>query len=247
MLKNVDVLVFDIQDVGARFYTYPTTLAYVLEASAPLKIPVYVLDRPNPVNGVAVEGPLLDAKYFSFLGYFHGPIRHGLTVGELARLYNGENKIAADLRVIPMQGWRRSMFMDETGLEWVSPSPAIRSLTAAILYPGSCLLENDAVLIERTSMPLTRARPRTETAYSSARSRRRRFPAGRSLDTEWPPSDCESPATTDPFESGLIHKHCSAASLALGSRADPPRSCFRRCYRRASSPTVRPWRIGPWK
>jgi uncharacterized protein YbbC (DUF1343 family) len=149
MLKDVDVLVFDIQDVGARFYTYPTTLAYLLEVAAQNKKPVYVLDRPNPINGIAVEGPLLDNRYFSFIGYFRRPIRHGMTMGEMARMFNSENRFGADLHVIRMQGWDRRMWMDETGLEWVSPSPAIRNLTEAILYPGTCLLENAAVSIGR--------------------------------------------------------------------------------------------------
>ena len=149
MLKNLDVLLFDIQDVGARFYTYPTTLNYVLEAAAQKKIPVYVLDRPNPINGIAVEGPLLDRKHFSFIGYFREPIRHGMTIGELGAMFNGENKYGADLHVIKMQGWDRHMWMDQTGLEWVSPSPAIRNLTEATLYPGTCLLENTVVSIGR--------------------------------------------------------------------------------------------------
>jgi uncharacterized protein YbbC (DUF1343 family) len=149
MLKNVDVLVFDIQDVGARFYTYPTTLLYVLEAAAQKKIPVYVLDRPNPINGVVVEGPLIDPKHFSFIGNFREPIRHGMTIGELGGMFNGENKFGAELHVIKMVGWDRRMWMDQTGLEWVSPSPAIRNLTEATLYPGTCLLENTAVSIGR--------------------------------------------------------------------------------------------------
>jgi uncharacterized protein YbbC (DUF1343 family) len=149
MLKNVDALVYDLQDVGARFYTYTTTLGYMLEAAAAQKIPIYVLDRPNPINGIAVEGPLLDAKYFSIIGYARRPIRHGMTIGELARLFNGENKIGADLHVIKMEGWERRMWMDETGLEWITPSPNLRNLTAAILYPGSCLLENTVVSVGR--------------------------------------------------------------------------------------------------
>ncbi len=141
MIQNVDALVYDIQDVGARFYTFITTLGYTLEAAAKAKIPYYVLDRPNPINGVGVEGPLLDQQHFSFVGYMRMPIRHGMTVGELARLYNGENKLGAELHVIEMQGWKRSMWYDETGLSWVNPSPNIRNLTQAILYPGACLLE----------------------------------------------------------------------------------------------------------
>ncbi len=141
MLKNVDALVYDIQDVGVRFYTYITTLGYTLEEAAKAKIPYYVLDRPNPINGVAVEGPLLAEKYFSFVGYMRMPIRHGMTVGELARMYNGEKKLGAVLHVIEMQGWNRRMWFDETGLEWVNPSPNLRSFTQVILYPGTCLLE----------------------------------------------------------------------------------------------------------
>lgn len=149
MLKDLDALVYDIQDIGARFYTYITTLGYMLEAAAQAHIPFYVLDRPNPINGLAVEGPLLDSKYISFVGYMRMPIRHGMTVGELARMYNGENKLSADLRVIRMQGWRRSMWFDETGLEWISPSPNMRNLTQAILYPGACLLESREVSVGR--------------------------------------------------------------------------------------------------
>jgi uncharacterized protein YbbC (DUF1343 family) len=149
MLKNVDVLVFDIQDVGARFYTYPTTLGYVLQAAGAQKIPVYVLDRPNPINGIAVEGPLLDPKYFSFIGYFREPIRHGMTIGELGQMFNAENKFGAELHVIKMEGWDRHMWMDQTGLEWIAPSPAIRNLTEAILYPATCLLETTVSSIGR--------------------------------------------------------------------------------------------------
>ena len=149
MLKNLDALVYDLQEVGARFWTYTTALGYMLEAAAAQKIPIYVLDRPNPINGIAVEGALLDPAHFSVIGYGRRPIRHGMTSGELAQLFNGENKIGADLHVIKMEGWERRMWMDETGLEWIAPSPNIRNLTAAILYPGSCMLENTAVSVGR--------------------------------------------------------------------------------------------------
>ena len=141
MLRGVEVLVFDMQDVGARFYTYITTLGYVMEEAAKASIPIYVLDRPNPINGVTVEGPLLDSMYESFVGYARLPIRHGMTMGELALLYNGERKIHADLHVIAMEGWERRMWYDETGLPWVNPSPVMLTLTEATLYPGSCLLD----------------------------------------------------------------------------------------------------------
>jgi uncharacterized protein YbbC (DUF1343 family) len=149
MLQKVDIVVYDIQDIGARFYTYITTLGYALEEAAKAGIPFFVLDRPNPINGVAVEGPLLDAGHVSFVGYMRMPIRHGMTVGELARMYNGEKGLRADLHVIEMQGWTRNMWLDSTGLEWVNPSPNIRNLTQAILYPGSCLLESNQVSVGR--------------------------------------------------------------------------------------------------
>jgi uncharacterized protein YbbC (DUF1343 family) len=142
MLRGIDALVFDIQDVGARFYTYETTMAYAMEAAAKAGIPYYVLDRPNPITGRHVEGPLLDAANQSFVGYFPGlPVRHGMTMGELARLFNGENKIGAALTVIQMRDWNRGDWFDETGLAWIDPSPNMRSLNAATLYPGLCLLE----------------------------------------------------------------------------------------------------------
>ena len=142
MLDGLDALVFDIQDIGARFYTYSTTLAYCLEEAAKAGLPVYVLDRPNPITGVRFGGPVLDAELKSFIGYLPGmPVRHGMTIGELALLFNQQNRIGADVRVVKMQGWSREMWFDETGLPWVNPSPNIRSLTQALLYPGIGLLE----------------------------------------------------------------------------------------------------------
>jgi uncharacterized protein YbbC (DUF1343 family) len=143
MMQGIDALVYDIQDVGARFYTYITTLGYMVEEAAKYKVPIYVLDRPNPINGVAVEGPALDEAHVSFVGYLPGmPIRPGLTIGELARLYNGEKHLGADVRVIEMKGWRRDLYMDQTGVVWTNPSPQLRSLVQTILYPGICLMES---------------------------------------------------------------------------------------------------------
>lgn len=142
VLANLDALVFDIADVGVRFYTYETTMAYGMEEAAKAKIPYYVLDRPNPVTGTRVEGPLLGEGNTSFAGYHPGtPARHGMTMGELARMFNVERKINANLTVIEMKDWRRSDWFDSTGLAWVNPSPNMRSLKAAILYPGVCLIE----------------------------------------------------------------------------------------------------------
>lgn len=141
MLRGIDALVFDIQDVGARFYTYVSTMAYAMEEAAKLHIPYYVLDRPNPITGVHVEPPLLDRENFSFVGYFPLPLRHGMTMGELATMFNAENHIGADLTVVRMDGWERGDWYDATGLPWINPSPNIRSLNAAVLYPGVAMLE----------------------------------------------------------------------------------------------------------
>lgn len=140
-LKGLGAVLFDIQDVGARFYTYLTTLGYVLEEAAKARVPVVVLDRPNPINGLDVEGPLADPDTLSFTAYHTLPVRTGMTPGELARLFNTERKIGADLTVVPVRGWSRDLWYDETGLEWINPSPAMKSLEAAALYPGIALLE----------------------------------------------------------------------------------------------------------
>jgi uncharacterized protein YbbC (DUF1343 family) len=142
MLKDVDVLVFDIQDVGARFYTYITTMAYCMEAAKENGRTVVVLDRPNPIGGEVVEGPVLEEKLCgAFTGYYPLPTRHGMTVGELARLFNTHFGIGCRLEVVPMEGWRRAMDFDDTGLPWVNPSPNMRSVPAAFCYPGLGALE----------------------------------------------------------------------------------------------------------
>lgn len=141
MLQDIDVLVFDIQDVGARFYTYATTMKYAMETAAQAKLPFIVLDRPNPINGVAVEGPLLDADLLSFVGCSRIPVRHGMTMGELARWFNGEDSVNAALEVIAMKNWRRADWWDATSLPWVDPSPNMRSFYAELLYPGVAMLE----------------------------------------------------------------------------------------------------------
>lgn len=148
-LKDLDALVYDIQDVGTRFYTYISTLGYVIEEAARAKVPVVILDRPNPINGVDVEGPLADADKLSFTAYHTIPVRHGMTVGELARLYNEERHLGADVRVIKIENWRRAMWFDATNLDWVNPSPNMRSLTEAVLYPGIGLLETTNLSVGR--------------------------------------------------------------------------------------------------
>lgn len=139
MLEGLDHLVFDIQDVGARFYTYSSTLTYALEAAAENYVRFTVLDRPNPINGRDVEGCILERGQESFVGLHPVPIRHGLTLGELALLINEE--AGADLRVVPMEGWTRDMWIEETGLPWVQPSPNIPTPETATVYPGTCLFE----------------------------------------------------------------------------------------------------------
>ncbi|HEU4873852.1 MAG TPA: exo-beta-N-acetylmuramidase NamZ domain-containing protein [Pyrinomonadaceae bacterium] len=148
-LKDLDALVYDIQDIGARFYTYISTLGYLLEEAVKVKLPVFVLDRPNPIGGVDVEGPIADSDKLSFISYHTIPTRHGLTIGELGQLFNRQRNIGADLRVIKMEGWRRSMWFDETNLTWINPSPNMRSLTEATLYPGVGLLETTNVSVGR--------------------------------------------------------------------------------------------------
>jgi uncharacterized protein YbbC (DUF1343 family) len=153
MLEGVDALIFDIQDVGARQYTYVSTMALGMEAAREKGIPFFVLDRPNPIGGVAVEGSLLETAFATFVGMYPIPTRHGLTVGELARLINTEFGIGADLTVIPVDGWRRDAYFDETGLPWVNPSPNIRRLEAAIHYPGTVFLEGTNLLERGTDRP----------------------------------------------------------------------------------------------
>jgi uncharacterized protein YbbC (DUF1343 family)/CubicO group peptidase (beta-lactamase class C family) len=150
MLSGIDAMVIDLQDVGARFYTYITTMAYVMEEAASRKIKVFVLDRPNPIGGVQIEGPALDETAAGFTGYFTSmPIRHSLTMGEMAKLFNGERKIGADLTVISLTGWRRDEWYDETELPWISPSPNMRNLYEATLYPGIGAFESTNISVGR--------------------------------------------------------------------------------------------------
>jgi len=147
MVEDVDVLVFDIQDVGTRVYTYMATMAYAMAAAAKVGIDFIVLDRPNPVNGLDMEGPILEYPAFSsFVGVYPIPLRHGMTAGELAQLFNGNFiEPKAKLTVVPMKGWKRSLWFDETGLPWVMPSPNMPTLETAVVYPGQVLLEGTNV------------------------------------------------------------------------------------------------------
>ena len=148
-LQGLDAIVYDIQDIGARFYTYTATLKNVMEEAAKAKIPVYVLDRPNPINGLDVEGSLAEEDKLTFIAAHTIPVRYGLTIGELGQMMNTERKIGADLRVIKMENWSRAIWFDETGQTWVNPSPNMRSLTQATLYPGIGLLETTNLSVGR--------------------------------------------------------------------------------------------------
>lgn len=145
MLENVDILVFDIQDIGARFYTYISTMAYAMEAAAECGKQFVILDRPNPINALAVQGNVLDPEFSTFVGLYPIPVRHGMTIGELAKMFNDsgwlKNGVKADLTVLPMTHYDRAKWFDRTGLKFIPPSPNMTSLEAASIYPGTCLFE----------------------------------------------------------------------------------------------------------
>ncbi|MBR44551.1 MAG: hypothetical protein CME18_09075 [Gemmatimonadetes bacterium] len=149
MLKGVDVLVFDMQDVGARYYTYVSTMALAMEAAGEHNIPFLVLDRPNPIRGDVVQGNTLNPSYKTFVGMYEVPMRHGMTPGELARMYVGDFGISVDLTVVPIEGWTRDMTFDNTNLPWVAPSPNMPDVASALAYPGTCLFEGTPISVGR--------------------------------------------------------------------------------------------------
>ena len=149
MLQGVDTLVFDIQDAGVRFYTYTVTMAYAMEEAAKRNIAFYVLDRPNPLGGEIIEGPMLDADKTNFVAYFPIPVRYALTIGELAQFFNSENHINTDLHVIAMKNWHRNYFFESTGVRWIPPSPNLRTLKGSIVYPGLEILQSAGVSVGR--------------------------------------------------------------------------------------------------
>ena len=149
MLRGIDALVFDIQDAGVRFYTYTATMGYCMEEAAKHNIAFYVLDRPNPIGGTIVEGPMLDADKTSFVAYYPLPVRYGLTIGELAQLFNVENHINCDLHMIAMKNWHRNYFFESTGARWIPPSPNLRTLKGSVLYPGIEILQSAGVSVGR--------------------------------------------------------------------------------------------------
>ena len=157
MLAGLDALVFDIQDAGVRFYTYITTMGYTMEAASKHHLAYYVLDRPDPLGGEHIEGPVLDRNRNNFVGYFPMPVQMAMTLGEMAQMFNSENKIGCDLHVIPMKNWRRRDLFDDTGLPWMNPSPNLRSFRAEILYPGLEILQAGGISVGRgTEKPFER-------------------------------------------------------------------------------------------
>jgi len=200
MLAGLDALVFDIQDAGVRFYTYVTTLGYAMEAAAKKGIAIYVLDRPNPINGFSVEGPVLDKDLTSFVAYFPMPVRHGMTVGELAEMFNRENHLGVKLHIIKMRGWERTDWYDETGLPWVKPSPNLRTLTEATLYPGVAMVEGANVSVGRgtdTPFELLGA-PWIESRKLAAHLNERKIQGVRFLPVEFTPR-------SGPFKGQVCH------------------------------------------
>jgi uncharacterized protein YbbC (DUF1343 family)/CubicO group peptidase (beta-lactamase class C family) len=210
MLKGLDALVFDIQDAGVRFYTYATTMAYAMEEAAKRHVAFYVLDRPNPLDGETLEGPMLDRDKLSFTGYFPMPVRYGMTLGELAQMFNAKNKIGADLHVIAMKDWRREDRFEATGLTWIPPSPNLRSLNAALLYPGIEILQAAGVSVGRgTDAPFeVFGAPWIEPVAVADELNRRFIPGVRFVPTRFTP-------TSDLYARQL----CGGISLVIIDRA----------------------------
>jgi uncharacterized protein YbbC (DUF1343 family) len=210
MLNGLDVLVFDIQDAGVRFYTYITTMAYAMDSAARHHIAFYVLDRPDPLGGDSIEGPMLDADKLSYTGYFPMPVRMGMTLGEMAQMFNSENHIGCDLRVIPMKNWSRRQWFEETGLPWTPPSPNLRTLDAAVLYPGLEILQNAGISVGRgTETPFQQfGAPWIQATELTDALNRRFVPGVRFVPTRFTP------------RSGLYKDQlCEGAALVITDRA----------------------------
>ncbi|MFB0524873.1 MAG: exo-beta-N-acetylmuramidase NamZ domain-containing protein [Phycisphaerae bacterium] len=213
MLKDIDVLIFDIQDIGARFYTYIYTMSLAMEAAAEYGKRFVVLDRPNPINGIQVEGDILQPQFASFVGLYPIPVRHGMTAGELAKMFNEEGWLAngnkADLSVIPMQGWRRSYWYDQTGLSFIKPSPNIPNLETAILYPGLCLLEGTNVSEGRgTALPFRQfGAPWIDSKRLSAQLNKLNLKGLRF-----------EPTTFTPVSSKYKHQKCNGSRIVITER-----------------------------
>jgi uncharacterized protein YbbC (DUF1343 family) len=190
MLRTIDALVFDIQDAGVRFYTYITTMAYCMEEAASRHIPFFVLDRPDPLGGDVIEGPTLDPGRISFTGYFPMPVRYAMTIGEFAQLFNIENQVSTDLHIITMQGWHRGYTYDQTGLAWIPPSPNLRTVDAAFLYPGIEILQAEGISVGRgTDTPFEiLGAPWIDAAQFAAALNRRKIPGVRFAPAQFTPN-----------------------------------------------------------
>jgi len=191
MLKGIDLLLFDIQDAGVRFYTYVTTMAYSMEAAASHHIPFVVLDRPDPLGGEVIEGPMLDPGRTSFTAYFPLPVRYAMTIGELAKMFNAENHIGADLQIVLTRNWRRGEVYDQTGLAWISPSPNLRTFHENLLYPGVEILQAGGVSVGRgTDTPFEiLGAPWIQSEAFAAELNRRNIPGVRLESTSFTPSE----------------------------------------------------------
>jgi uncharacterized protein YbbC (DUF1343 family) len=210
MLDGLDALVFDVQDAGVRFYTYLTTMGYTMEAAAAHHLAYYVLDRPDPLGGEIIEGPMLDKGRMNFVGYFHMPIRMAMTLGEMAEMFNQEKKIGCDLHVIQMRNWNRRDWFDDTGLPWVNPSPNLRSFRAEISYPGLEILQAGGVSVGRgTNRPFERlGSPWIHSAEFVDYMNRRAIPGARFIADTFTP------------DSGLYKgQRCEGARVVVRSRA----------------------------
>jgi uncharacterized protein YbbC (DUF1343 family) len=210
MLDGLDALVFDLQDAGVRFYTYVTTMGYAMEAAARHRLPFYVLDRPNPLGGLMIEGPMLDRDRLNFVGYFPMPVRMAMTLGEMARMFNTENRIGCELHVITMNNWQRADWYDATGLPWINPSPNLRSLDAAALYPGLEILQAAGVSVGRgTAQPFELfGAPWIRSQELADRVNQRAIPGVRFALVEFTP------------DSGLhAGERCQGVSVAITDRA----------------------------
>lgn len=210
MLDGLDAIVVDLPDVGARFYTYTTSMAYVMEEAAKRKVPVVVLDRPNPINGFEIEGPSLDAGISHFAAYFSMPIRHGLTLGELARAFNAEKRIGADLSVVAATGWTRDRWFDETGLSWSNPSPNMRNLHQAALYPGIGAIEWTNISVGRgTDTPFEQiGAPWIDGSALAAALNNRRLPGIRFY-----------PVRFTPVASAYANEECAGVFMVIMDRS----------------------------
>ena len=217
-LDGIDTLVIDLQDVGARFYTYQLAMGYAMEEAARRKIAVVVLDRPNPINGWQIEGPSSRAPAQgespnTFIAYLPMPIRHGMTMGELARLYNAQGNINADLTVIAMENWSRDQWFDETGLAWINPSPNMRNMNQATLYPGVGAIEYSNISVGRgTDQPFEQiGAPWIDGGLLAGRLNARRIPGVRFY-----------PVTFTPVSSKYAKEKCEGVFMVITNRAAIP-------------------------